>query len=224
MGATGTQKQSGGMNVTDNQRRVENAIRDDDNETVYWLDKDGNKIIKAIGDHDHVEVDDESEFNHKIEQPIWHGEEIHTTHNHPESTIFSPEDVDSLVELENKSLSAVLPKGSEFSAFRLVREQPITDNTLTYNPDTHEFDKAKYWTSKYEPKMLQIAYYNAYADVYDPMESDISKIEKDYKYGKTTKAEYMQKIKPYNDKINKSMIKWLDKNAKDYGFTFIKEK
>lgn len=224
MGAVGTTISSK-FTVTDNQRRIENAIRDDANENVYWLDKDGNTIIKAVGDGDSVEYEDDAEFNHKVEQAVWDGQEIHTTHNHPESTIFSPEDIDSLVDLENKSLSAVLPKGSEFSAFRLIREQPITDNTIIWNPEKNDFDKAKNWTSKYEPKMLQVDYYNAYADVYDgKLGNTWDKADSDLKYGKITKEEHRKIVEPLRNKLNTTMIKWLDKNAKDYGFRFVKEK
>jgi len=224
MGATGTTTVSK-FKIPDNQKRIENSIRDDDKETIYWMDENGNTLVKATGDKDHVDyIDDDAEFNHKVEQLIWNGGTVHVTHNHPEATIFSPEDIDAMVSLENKSEAAVLPKGSEFSAFRLVRQQPISSNTYIMNSLTGELEKEQYWTSKYEPTEFTNAYSKAYDKVYTPIESQWNKLDKDYKYGKIDKATYQKEIQPLLKTLNSNMIKWLDKNAKDYGFQFIKEK
>lgn len=197
---------------------IENTIRGQLRETGYFLDENGNVILKSNGDEEEVNFDyEDNTFNRLVERAVWDDKTVHMTHNHPEDTIFSPEDVEAFVSLGNKSESAVTP----VRTFRLIREQPRNDNS--YELVGEELVPRKYWSSKYSPEQFTEAYDTKYTQVYTPMYEQVDKLTRDYKYGRIDHEAYVKQIKPYDDKLNKEMIKWLKKNAKDYGFRFVEE-
>ena len=206
------------------QRKIEDSIHNDEKETTFYLDANGKELIKVEGDEFSAQYEDtDNAFNRLVEQAIWDGKDIHVTHNHPAGTIFSPEDIDNLCDNEYKTLSAVLPDGYGIKAYRLIREQPVSNDQYVIDIKTGTETLRQNHTSKYPPKYLQVDYYNHYAEVWDGMEATVTQIENDYKYKKITRAEYLKKVRPYDKKLNETMSHWLKQNAADYGFTFIEE-
>lgn len=194
--------------VSDKQLKYEETIRDKKQEQGAYLDKDGNVLMEVQGDEDQIAYGGENDwdtsvqFNHEVEQRVWKNEEVNFTHNHPEDTIFSPEDIESFEALENHSLSAVLPNGT---TYRIIREQPRTSNEWVINEKTGELER------KFEPKKIAEAYYEAYSEVYDegykklPWKGDPDR--------KRLEAELDRKVAD-------AMEDWLNKNAKQYGYRF----
>ena len=206
------------------QRKIEDSIRENTKETTYYLDENGKELIKVEGDEFSTEYrDEDNNFNRLVEQAVWDGKDIHVTHNHPMGTIFSPSDIDNLCDTEYKSLSAVMPEGFPVKAFRLIREQPVSNDQYVIDVKTGTEELRQNHTSKYPPKYLQVDYYNHYAKVWEDMEDIVTKIENDYRYKKINHAEYLKQVGPYDRKITEIMSQWLKKHAADYGFTFIEE-
>jgi hypothetical protein len=217
-----TAKKAEKSRVPAKQLEVEDKIRNEKVEHLYYLDAEGNTILNYkgySGDEVSMQNDEDNNFNRLVERAIWDGKEINVTHNHTEDIIFSDSDIESFTGLEAKSLSATIPGGG---AYRLIREQPISksndprgvphfklDGSVEYVPD---------FTSKYSPLSLAEVYKKTYRDIWD---EPIKKIKETYK-PKTPERE-----KAINDLVascTKTMSKWLEDNASDYGFTFIKEK
>lgn len=193
----------------------EERIRNSKTEKGAYFDKDGNVVLEASGNAEFVEFEDKPEFNHKVEQAVWNGAELHFTHNHPENTIFSPEDVEELIQVENKSLSAVLINGT---TYRLIREQPISENVMIdwdYKNDKPIYKKD--YTSEFNPKDLAPAYRAEYDKLYD---NDYKKMRATTIYGSPERKKATEAL---DAKVSEGMEKWLKKNASRYGFTFIKE-
>ena len=217
--------------ISKKQRALEDTIRDDDKEHLCYLDADGNEIIHVTGDINEVEfdqkLDEDNVFNREVERAIWAGKDIHTTHNHLQQSIFSPDDIDSLVALENKSLTATVPSQYGMSAYRLIREQPVSKGTdergvLHFRMDGTEYYEKDY-TSELSPKAFARAYNEAYTKVWEPMGDEMTNLIRQFRWKKIDRAEYERRVAPMDKKIATAMEKWLKENASRYGFRFIKE-
>lgn len=204
--------------VTSQQKDWENGIRNDDKEHLAYFDKDGNKLFETEGTKDDVSFgtnyedsddwDKVVQFNHEVEQRVWQDQEINGTHNHPENTIFSPEDIEGFEALENHSMRAVLPNGTNYT---LIREQPRTSNEHIYDEATGEFHR------KFEPKHITEAYREAYLAVY---ENDYRKMRNETS---PFSPERQQAEVTLDKKVAREMEKWLKANASKYGYRFVKE-
>lgn len=205
---------NGSLTVSTKQKSYEDKIRNGTKEDGAFFDKDGNVLMEVYGNGDAIEFGGEDDwdtsvqFNHEVEQRIWKGEEINFTHNHPDNTIFSPEDIEGFEELENHSESAVLPNGTNY---RIIREQPRTSNEWTMDEKTGELVR------KFEPKKIAPAYREAYSKLYD---EDYYAYKKNTVYGTPERAEA---IKALDKKVADGMEKWLQENARKYGYRFVKE-
>lgn len=197
--------------VSKKQQEWEDSIRNSHKERGGFFDKDGNLLMQVEGDEDAItfggddDWDTSVKFNHEVEQRIWKDEEINFTHNHPENTIFSPEDIEGFEELENHSERAVLPNGTTYT---IIREQPRTSNEHIYDDKTGE------WHRKFEPKKIAPAYREAYSEIYD----------EEYKKLPWKGDPNRKQLEAALDKkVAQEMEKWLKQNAHRYGYRFIKE-
>lgn len=205
-------------NVPKKQMEWEDKMRSEPIEHLGYFDKDGNILFETTGTKDDVTFGTKYEdsddwdkviaFNHNVEQKVWQDVEIYGTHNHPENTIFSPEDVHGFESLENKSMSAVLPNGTNY---RLIREQPRTSNAIIIDMNTGESHR------EFEPKKIAQAYEEEYARLYD---DDYEKMRRTTTYGSPERARAIEEL---DKKVARGMEKWLNANAKSYGYRFIKE-
>ena len=197
------------------QKEFEESIRNSKTEHIGFFDKDGNKLFETSGTEEDVTFGDKYEddedwektlqFNREVEQRVWNDEEVHDVHNHPENTIFSPEDMEAFEALENKSMSIVLPNGT---TYRMIREQPRTSNVIIIDTETGESHR------EFEAKKIAEAYYDAYSKIWDPGWEKI-KAETGRWTPERAKAEA-----ELDKKVLQGMEKWLKKNAKDYGYRF----
>ena len=203
------------VDISDNQREWEDSIRDGKVEKCGFFDKDGNLLMEVEGNEDAISFGGENDwdnsikFNREVEQRIWRDEEINSTHNHPENTIFSPEDIEGFEELENHSERAVLPNGINYT---IIREQPRTSNEWEYNESTGELER------KFEPKKIGPAYREAYSKIYN--NEALVEIRRKTEYGSPERQKMVEEL---DKKVATEMEKWLTKNAKSYGYRFVKE-
>ena len=201
--------------VSKKQLEYEEKIRKSDKEHGGFFDKDGNLLMDVTGDAEKIEFggmddwDNQIKFNHEIEQRVWRGEEVNFTHNHPENTIFSPEDIEGFESLESHSERAVLVNGTTYT---IIREQPRTSNELVWDDKAGEFKRT------FEPKKIAPAYYEAYSAIYDP---GYKKYKEETGWGT---PERQQAIEALDRKVAEEMEKWLTQNAPKYGYRFVKEK
>ena len=191
-------------NVHQKQLSYESKIRNNSNETGAFIDAEGNIVLESLGNSQEVTFDP-YEMNHKVEQAIWDNKELHFTHNHPENTIFSPEDVYNFEQLENKSLSAILPNGINY---RLFREQDITSNEWIIDTKSGEMVR------RFEPRKIAETYDKEYSKLYD---EEYDNIRATTKFGTPERKAAEQAL---DKKVAEEMEKWLHKNAKEYGYRF----
>jgi len=217
--------------VPKKQKELEDRIREDDREHLCYLDADGNEIIHEVGGVNEVDfdpsLDDDNVFNREVERAVWDGKDIHTTHNHLQKSIFSPDDVESFVALENKSVSATIPSKYGMSAYRLIREQPVSQGTDERGVEHFRLDGTSYfekdYTSELSPKAFARAYDKAYTEVWEPMGDEMTSLIRQFRYKKISREEYEKRVAPMDAKIASVMEKWLKQNAHRYGYRFIKE-
>lgn len=199
--------------VSKAQRDYEEKIRHSKTEKGAYFDKDGNLLMEGEGDDQQVSFgglgDDDWDrtikFNREIEQRIWRDEEVHFTHNHPENTIFSPEDVETFETLEAASESAVLPDGT---TYRLIREQPRTSNVWIQNKQTGELER------EFEPKKIAPAYDEAYSALFVDA---FNEIRSKYAWGSPDRKKAEAAL---DRKVATEMERWLRKNAQSFGYRF----
>lgn len=194
---------SGGVSepVNRRQREYEDSIRNSDIEHGAYFDREGNMLLQGTGNADEITFDP-YEMNHQVEQRVWADEIVNFTHNHPENTIFSPEDIEAFERLENHSVRAVLPNGTNYT---LIREQPRSSHEWIIDLKTGESRQS------YEAKTIAEHYRKAYDKVYDP----------GYKQVRTLSGEARKEAQRELDaKVAASMEKWLRKNAAKYGYRF----
>ena len=182
----------------------EEKIRSDSIERATYFDGNGNALLSAKGDAQAVGFDP-YEFNHKVEQVVWDGEQVDFTHNHPFNEIFSPEDVENLETLENHSCSAVCANGN---TYRLVRNQAQSGN-LVYDEELGDFRESE------DIRYIAEDYRTVYLSFLDkePKRDDYSS----YKEYKKAADEF------YEKDLTPKMEKWLEENAEKKGYIFIKE-
>lgn len=200
------------------QLEVEDKIRNEKVEHLYYLDAEGNTILKYkgySGDEVSMQNDEDNNFNRLVEQAIWDGKEINVTHNHTEDIIFSDSDIESFTSLEAKSLSATIPSGG---AYRLIREVPVNPNVVIgWDDEKNKPIYRKWHDNKHNPEELYPDYQAVYRDIWD---EQYKQIRSTYRYGT---PEREKATKDLVASCTKTMSKWLEDNASDYGFTFIKE-
>ena len=189
---------------SEKQIAYEEKIRSDSIERATYFDGNGNALLSAKGNAQEVEFDP-YEFNHKIEQVVWDGEQVDFTHNHPFNEIFSPEDVENLETLENHSCSAVCANGN---TYRLVRNQAQSGN-LVWDEELGDFRESE------DIRYIAEDYRTVYLSFLDkePKRDNYSS----YKEYKKAADEF------YEKDLTPKMEKWLEENAEKKGYIFIKE-
>ena len=195
----------GGWQPTSAQLAYEERIRQSEIEYGAYFDSEGNLLLEGVGNADEIEFDPH-EMNHKIEQRIWNDEMIDFVHNHPENTIFSPDDIETFEVLEARSERAVLANGVNYT---LIRNQPRTSNVLTWNDKTGQFER------EWEVKKISDAYKKAYSNYRDTEGERLKRERGDLSYEKRQQMKW--------DYVTKKMEEWLKKNARKYGYIFRKD-
>jgi hypothetical protein len=214
--------------VSQGQLDYESKIRSGDKESHGYFDANGNMLMEIQGDSQKVglgnyedDYDNYAKFNHEIEQRVWNDVEVHDVHNHPEDTIFSPEDVEAFEALENKSMSIVLKNGTNY---RLIREQPRSSNEYVLDMKTGELKQT------FEPKKIAPAYFEEYSRIFDKGWKNIKKTYplafKLFSRDPDASRQYQERKKAeiaLDKKVAVAMEKWLKENASKYGYKFVKE-
>lgn len=196
-----------GYTVSEGQKEYEEKIRSKRTETGAFFDKDGNVLMESDGDAEKVEFQHSPEFNHNVEQRIWNDEEVHFTHNHPDNTIFSPEDMDVMEDLEYSSMRAVLPNGTSYT---IIRDQPRSTGEIVIDMKTGESYE------KNPPKRIAKSYAEEYDKVWDKAYDDIIA---------NYRADARKlKLAELDQQTAEHMRKWLEKNAEKYGYRFVYER
>lgn len=167
MGSIGTLVTSS-YKTSQGQIEYEQSIRTGNKEQGAYFNANGDILLQSTGNQDYVEFDNMPMFNKEVEQRVWNNEDIHFVHNHPFNTIFSPEDIRNFEEVENKSVSAVLPNGT---TYRLIREQPITSsNYIIKNGEL---------VREFEPKKIAAEYDKAYTKIWDKKHKSVAARDKE---------------------------------------------
>lgn len=194
------------FSLTTGQQAYESRIRNSDIEYGAYFDANGNVLAEGKGNRDEVEFDG-AEINHNVEQRVWNDEEVNFTHNHPENTIFSTDDIEAFETMENHSLRAVLPNGKSYT---LIREQPRTERVYEYDPAIGDFKNIGY-----EGKKIAPAYDKEYSKVYDDRYRQLRK-----QLWTLSSEEYNRQEQALLRDVTSHMSKWLRKNARKYGYRF----
>lgn len=201
-----TSEKTGSTSFTPSEKQImyEEKIRHESIEKAVYFDAEGNALLTATGNREEVEFDP-YEFNHKVEQAVWDGEQVDFTHNHPLNEIFSPEDVENLESLENHSCSAVCDNGI---TYRLIRNQGQSGE-LVWDEETKDFKE------KNDIKYIAEDYRKEYVSLLDnePKREDYDS----RKEWKEAQDEF------YVNEVTPHMEKWLEENAEDHGYIFVKE-
>ena len=199
-------QKTGGSPFTPSEKQImyEEKIRHESIEKATYFDAEGNALLTATGNREEVEFDP-YEFNHKVEQVVWDGEQVDFTHNHPLNEIFSPEDVENLESLENHSCSAVCDNGI---TYRLIRDQGQSGE-LVWDEEIKDFKE------KNDIKYIAEDYRKEYVSLLDnePKREDYDSRQE---WKEAQDAFYVNEVTPH-------MEKWLEENAEDHGYIFVKE-
>ena len=192
------------FSVARGQVDYESRIRNSDIEYGAYFDANGNILAEGRGNRDEISFD-AVEINHNVEQRVWRNEEVNFTHNHPENTIFSTNDIEAFEDMENHSIRAVLPNGKSYT---LIREQPRTSREWVFNPRSGEYERT------FEPKKIAPAYDREYSKIYD---NQYRQIRRDVAL---TPQQRQAAITKLDSDVTKHMSEWLRKNARRYGYSY----
>lgn len=174
-------------------KNVEDKIRTQNYESAAIIDKDGNQLLFKDGGESSVTFTDE-------ESRMMLGATL--THNHPGSSQFSTEDVQTFVRRDLKEIRAVGSNGTIYSLKRTSVEDSINDWELRKK----QFD----FIDKFHSQR-QKAYAKARVDM------DKAGFREKFASGKMSQD---QANDEYNKFINGHLNKYLTKYAKNYGFEF----
>lgn len=167
--------------------KVEAGIRYSDVEHLVVLDKDGNEIFRKDGSETSIALS-------AREERLLKGADA--THNHPGGTTFSPEDVESLVDLDMHSLRAV---GDDGTTYTLTKQFSIFADRKAFYTD----------------------YYKAYKDHVKQARPEYKKLKTAYQNDEITEEQYRQGVRLINYKlISKKNSRWLKDNASKYGYEY----
>lgn len=194
-----------GWSPSANQSAFEADIRNSTSERGAYFDSQGNLLLQGEGNRDEITYDS-AEVNRNVEQRIWQGEQVDYVHNHPDNTIFSPEDLETFEYMENRSMRAVLPNGKSYT---LIRNQPRTSNVVIIDTKTGMSRR------EFEPKKI----YSPYNKAYTAALAEGNKL--------VHEAVRSRGNIPYREQENirwghvtTKMEQWLRKNARRYGYIF----
>lgn len=166
--------------------KTESNIRYSDVEHFVALDKDGNEVLRGEGGEYSVELS-------RADERAIRGTSV--THNHPGGTTFSPEDIETMVDLELRSLRAV---GSDGSTYTLTRKfNPIADRKAFYT-DYGKIAKAN--VARFKPQTKEL--------------------KAQYERGTISEEEYREAINDISQRWSRMNSRWLMANAKKYGYDY----
>lgn len=166
--------------------KAEAKIRYSDVEHLVVLDKDGNVLFSKDGEETQIALT-------RAEERLLRGADA--SHNHPGGTTFSPDDVETLVELDMHSLRAV---GSDGSSYTL---------TKVFKP----FANRKAFYTDFKAKHKEHVRANR---------TEYNKVKRAYEDDRITEKQFRAEVEKIYHKISKSNSRWLRENAERYGYEY----
>ncbi|MBR2880904.1 MAG: hypothetical protein IKB96_00895 [Prevotella sp.] len=164
--------------------KIENAIRNKKTEVLVVFDKDGNEVFRKEGTGNKVTLNDEERA--KMLNAI-------VTHNHPNNSRLSDEDISTFVRLKMNEIRVITPDGLTCSLKKNEGERQRGKDLFT------DYFKL---TSTHENEMSDFLVKRAERDGFDPMDE------------KVWTDDYYEKLR------REFSANWLSDNANKYGYTY----
>ena len=200
-------KQKEGERARNAARENEKKFLNNDFETLHWYDQNGNLIKEKPGGSNYVQIaPDELET---MKNAI-------VSHNHPNGSSFSPEDINIFVKGDLAEMRATRPNGEVFS-IRKKELKPYTDKEMEMFEFTNTSAPTEVERRKSLASMFKMANHEHTGSIKDEMDKFVPNLMANGKMSQDQANEM------FRTGISEKNIKWLQDNASKFGAEFVWE-